>query len=138
LRAVLSEVTNTFGERHCYFCFHDDRRPIAKKDNLEARKIFHVSPFLPIAGTYQFRFDLTSDRVAVTINLCDQGQTCLTTSLTGAIMPLSSWRLLMALGANPLLPFKVIALIHFQAIRLYFKRIRHFNKPAPPDALISR
>src|ERR1700760_352828 len=42
LRAVLVEVNNTFGERHCYLCFHDDHRVIAPDDVLHARKAFHV------------------------------------------------------------------------------------------------
>jgi hypothetical protein len=50
LRAVISEVSNTFGDRHSYLCAHDDHRPITREDTLSAQKIFHVSPFQPIEG----------------------------------------------------------------------------------------
>jgi hypothetical protein len=58
LRAVLAEVRNTFGDHHNYLVAHADQRPITAADTLTARKIFHVSPFFPVAGEYRFRFDL--------------------------------------------------------------------------------
>ena len=54
LRAVLCEVNNTFGERHCYLL--DTARDIANGGELSARKVFHVSPFCAVAGGYRFRF----------------------------------------------------------------------------------
>ena len=50
LRAVISEVTNTFGDRHSYLCHHPDQSPIEPHHKLKASKIFHVSPFQPIEG----------------------------------------------------------------------------------------
>jgi DUF1365 family protein len=58
LRAVLAEVRNTFGDHHNYLVAHADQRPITAADTLTARKLFHVSPFFPVAGEYRFRFDL--------------------------------------------------------------------------------
>jgi DUF1365 family protein len=51
LRAIVVEVNNTFGERHCYLL--DNPRYGAE---LQARKVFHVSPFCEVAGGYRFRF----------------------------------------------------------------------------------
>jgi len=52
LRAVVCEVNNTFGERHCYLLVHDDGRPLQWGEELTARKVFHVSPFCKVkAGT---------------------------------------------------------------------------------------
>jgi DUF1365 family protein len=137
LRAVLAEVNNTFGERHCYLCFHEDRRAILPHDVLTARKVFHVSPFLESKGEYTFRFSSGHDRFAATIDLADENGPLLRTSLAGALAPATSARLLRALLANPLLPFKTIALIHYQAAKLFLKRVRHVHKPAPPEDAIS-
>lgn len=138
LRAVLAEVRNTFGERHCYLCFHEDRRPIAPDDEIAARKVFHVSPFMAMGGEYRFRFCVTPERVAVAINLLEGGETVLRTSVAGTLAPLGSARLLWAVLRNPLYPLKVIGLIHYQAVKLFLKGMRHFRKPDPPPAAISR
>jgi DUF1365 family protein len=138
LRAVLAEVSNTFGERHSYLCFHEDRRAIAPDDVLHARKVFHVSPFLEVRGEYAFRFSAARDSVAVAITHSDDDGLMLTTSVGGPVAPLTSWRLLRALLTNPLYPFKVIGLIHYQALRLFLKGVRNFRKPAPPAESISR
>ncbi len=137
LRAVLAEVNNTFGERHCYLCFHDDHRPIAPQDSLRTRKVFHVSPFIDVKGEYRFRFSYASDRMAIAIDLFDDEGLLLSTTIGGALRPLSGWQLLRALLINPALPFKVVALIHYQALKLWIKRTRLFHKPAPPAVAIS-
>jgi DUF1365 family protein len=56
VRAVLAQVNNTFGEQHEYLVAHADRRPIRDGEPLEARKVFHVSPFCDVRGRYAFRF----------------------------------------------------------------------------------
>ncbi|HEV2650941.1 MAG TPA: DUF1365 domain-containing protein [Rhizomicrobium sp.] len=138
LRAVVAEVNNTFGERHSYLCVHEDRREIAARDVLTARKIFHVSPFLELEGEYLFSFAVTGKSIGVAIDLADEGGVLLRTSVAGPLSPLTSARLLRALLANPLMPLKVIALIHYQAVKLFFKRVPHLRKPPPPVASISR
>jgi uncharacterized protein len=137
LRAVLVEVNNTFGERHCYLCFHDDHRAIAPQDGVRTRKVFHVSPFIDVKGEYRFRFSYTSDRIAIAIDLFDEEGLLLSTSIDGPLRRLTTRQLLRALLVNPLLPFKVIALIHYQAVKLWIKRIRLFRKPEPPSVAIS-
>lgn len=56
LRAVVCEVSNTFGERHNYLATRPDHGPIAPGETLAATKVFHVSPFFPVSGGYRFRF----------------------------------------------------------------------------------
>jgi DUF1365 family protein len=138
LRAVLAEVRNTFGERHCYLCFNRDHRPIAADTEITARKVFHVSPFMAMEGEYRFRFSITPERVAISINLLKDGEPLLCTSVAGAHVPLTSTRLLLAVLRNPLYPLKVIGLIHYQAVKLFLKGLRHFHKPEPPPVTISR
>lgn len=138
LRAVLAEVNNTFGERHCYLCVHSDRRPIASHDVVTARKAFHVSPFMQMDGDYSFRFALEDNHVAIQIDLADEQGLLLRTSIAGPIRPMTSGALLWKLISNPAMPVKVIALIHYQAVKLFLKRVKHFHKPDPPAAPISQ
>jgi uncharacterized protein len=130
LRAVIAEVNNTFGERHVYVCSHDDRRPIERLDWLTEPKTFHVSPFLTVEGEYRFRFDVEAEHFAVAINHYDADGLRLTTAMSGRREPLTTARLLRAFALNPLMPLKVIALIHWQAIRLMLKGVR----PTTPRA----
>jgi DUF1365 family protein len=138
LRAVIAAVNNTFGEHHRYVCFHDDHRPIKADDWLEARKIFHVSPFLAVAGTYRFRFATTGGNLAVWINHHDAEGLLLSTSLIGRAEELTSKRLFSCFFRYPLMTLKVIALIHYQAVKLFLKGMRHYHKPAPPVTGVSR
>lgn len=138
LRAVIATVNNTFGEQHRYLCCHADRHPIAADDWLEAKKIFHVSPFLAVGGTYRFRFACPPDKVAIWINHHDTEGLLLSTSLIGKTEPLSSARLLACFFRYPLVTVKVVALIHYQAVKLFLKGMRHYRKPASPLSEISR
>jgi DUF1365 family protein len=138
LRCVLAEVRNTFGERHSYLCFHDDHRPIAAGDWLKAEKIFHVSPFLAVEGHYRFRFALQENRVAIWINHYDSDGLMLSTSLIGDAKPLRPAALIGSFLRYPVVTFKVVALIHYQAVKIFLKGIRHYAKPKPPVTDISR
>jgi hypothetical protein len=137
LRAAIAEVNNTFGERHFYVCRHPDQRVIAPTDTIVAEKVFHVSPFMPVEGHYRFQFAWREQAFAARIDLHDGEGLILTTSMAGEREPVSSWRLLGALAANPLLMFKVLGLIHYQAVRLWAKGVRHFRKPPPPAAQVT-
>jgi uncharacterized protein len=137
LRAVIATVSNTFGETHRYLCFQDDHRPIAANDWLEARKIFHVSPFLAVDGHYRFRFACNDEDVAIWINHHDPEGLILSTSLIGKARALTSGRLLFCFFRYPLVTLKVVALIHYQAVKLFLKGIRHYRKPEPPLSGIS-
>lgn len=132
LRAVLCEVNNTFGETHSYLCYHPDYRPITKKDWLYADKHFHVSPFLPRKGWYQFRFSYHNTRLAIWIDYYhENGQKQLTTSMIGHLHTLAHYSVYRAFWRYPLLTFKVIFLIHWQALKLLSKGIPYFSKPKP-------
>lgn len=137
LRAVVAEVNNTFGERHFYVCKHADHRPIEPQDSLAAEKVFHVSPFMPVEGYYRFAFSWSEASFAARIDLHDADGLILSTSMAGQRRPVTSWRLVRALAVNPLLMFKVLGLIHYQAALLWMKGVRHFRKPPPPAEQIT-
>ncbi len=137
LRSVIAEVSNTFGDRHSYLCAHADHRPIARDDTLVAQKIFHVSPFQPVEGTYTFRFDIRSDRIGIWIDYAN-GDGGLYTNLTGARAPLTNMAILRACLRRPFGSRRVLALIHWQALKLAIKGVRYRARPLPPADDVSR
>ncbi len=135
LCVVIAEVSNTFGERHSYLCHRDDRAPLTRDDTVSATKIFHVSPFQPVAGGYQFRFDIRPDKIGIWIDY-SAGAGGLIATLTGNLHPLTPRRILgMALRFGSR---RVVALIFWQALKLRFKGAKYNPLPAPPADEVSR
>jgi uncharacterized protein len=138
LRAIVAEVNNTFGERHCYLLEAPGGAPIANGQLLHARKVFHVSPFCEVRGRYEFRFFVRDDRSLARIDYFD-GDTCLLqTSMAGTHQHLNTRSALRALFATPWFTLGVIARIHWQALKLWVKRVPFITKPTPPSTLVSR
>jgi DUF1365 family protein len=137
LIAVIAEVTNTYGDRHSYLCHHEDLRPILPSDHLQASKIFHVSPFQPVAGKYVFRFDVRDDRIGIWIDFT-AGNGGVIATLTGPRQPLTTASMTWALLRRPFGARRVLALIHWQALKLWWKGARFRPRPAPPAKEISR
>jgi len=138
LRAVLCEVNNTFGEGHCYLVHHADQRPLQPDDWLDGRKVFHVSPFLPVEGDYRFRFRLDAQMTHVDVNYHDADGLMLATSVSGRREPLTDRAVLRRFLGNPTMTLGVIARIHWQALQLWRKRVKFYRKPAPPPEFVSR
>ncbi len=132
LRAVLCEVANTFGERHNYLVAHADGRAIVPGEPLTARKSLHVSPFCEVEGHYRFRFPGDARQPEVRIDYHDAEGLLLVTSLHGRAHPLRDALLLRAFFGYPFMTLGVIARIHWQALRLWMKRVPFFPKPPPP------
>lgn len=137
LRVVIAEVSNTFGDRHSYLCHHDDLRPITREDTLAAQKIFHVSPFQAIEGGYTFRFDITDTRIGIWIDY-RAGNGRLLATLTGTRLPLTSGGLVRAMLQRPFGSRRVLGLIHWQAIKLWWKGARFHSRPKPPVDEVTR
>ncbi len=137
LRAVIAEVSNTYGDRHSYLCHRDDRAPITREDTITAQKIFHVSPFQPVEGTYAFRFDIRPDRIGIWIDYTT-ATGGLFTNLIGPRAPLTNWGILASAFRRPFGSRRVLALIHWQALKLALKRVKFNARPTPPGEDVSR
>jgi uncharacterized protein len=137
LRAIVVEVNNTFGERHCYLLDHPHYG-----QELSADKVFHVSPFCRVEGRYRFRFMRISNdglqKTVARIDYDDAGGPLLETSVGGTLLPLTPDSLRRALWRYPAMTFGVVARIHWQAFRLWCKRIPFVRKPAPPKSFVTR
>ena len=137
LIAVIAEVTNTYGDRHSYLCHKPDFAPIRAEDRLNAQKIFYVSPFQRIEGGYQFRFDIRDDRVGIWIDLTD-GNGGVTATLVGKRKPLGGAGVVRAMLRRPFGSRRVLALIHWQALKLWWKGAKFRTRPEPPAQEVSR
>ena len=141
LAAVLAEVNNTFGERHAYLLAGPK---LAWGRTHTSPKVFHVSPFCRVAGDYAFRFDQRLDArdqaiyLRAAVDLHDEGGLLLQTSLSGLLQPLTPASVRRALWGMPLMTLGVVLRIHWQALRLWRKRVPFFSKPLAPDELVSR
>jgi len=142
LRAIVVEVNNTFGERHCYLL---DEPQYGVE--LSADKVFHVSPFCTLAGGYRFRFmRRDKDGVHTTVACIDYHDRpdeaaagpLLQTSVSGTLEPLTPASLRKALWRYPAMTLGVMARIHWQAFRLWRKRIPFISKPALPTHTVTR
>ncbi len=153
LAAVLAEVNNTFGERHCYLLSGPE---LGWGRELQAQKVFHVSPFCAVSGDYRFRFLRTggaalnpqttaasavgaaSDRTVVRIEHHNEDGPLLLTSVSGDLEPATPVRVRRAFFSMPMMSIGVILRIHWQALQLAVKRVPFFRKPQPPEVFVTR
>lgn len=122
LTAIIYEVHNTFGERHSYVL------PVhgASTDFIEQHcpKAFYVSPFLGMDLSYRFRVRPPAENVEVAIHGQENEQTIIAASLSGTRRELTDGALIKTFASHPLLTLKVIAGIHWQALRMVLKGFR--------------
>ena len=143
VQAVLAEVNNTFGERHCYLLAKDSGEVLRSGETLHSKKVFHVSPFCAVRGDYHFRFLFPQDSSSGKNNVCrielhEDGQPLINTSISGVSRPLSRANILLALLRYPLMSLGVIFRIHWQALKLWVKGVPFHSKPKPPELEVSR
>jgi DUF1365 family protein len=137
LAAMVAEVHNTFGERHCYLL--DAPR---YGHTQQARKVFHVSPFCAVEGHYRFRFMRTvhqgQERVVARVDHDDATGPLIETSWSGTLQPATRAALRQAFWHYPLMTWGVMLRIHWQAFWLWRKKVPFWRKPVPPEHLVSR
>ena len=123
LACLVAELSNTFGERLPEVLRGPELR-------YEHRKRLHVSPFFGLDQSYEYAFSQPGDEVWARIHVRDDdGARPLTAVLHGRRRELSNRSLASLLLRYPLQPLQVIALIHFEALRLWLKRVPFHHKP---------
>jgi DUF1365 family protein len=126
LVAVVAEVHNTFGERHCYLLRAGDA---VAGNHWHEKKVFHVSPFMTLAGTYEFEMGIPGERLDIRIDLSRGGSTVFTSRLALEARPLTDRALAGMLVRYPLMPHAVLVAIHRQALALWRKGLTYYPKP---------
>ncbi len=131
LRTIVYEVHNTFGERHAYVLDVADPSRTVIRQRCEKR--FYVSPFIPMECSYDFRVVAPGDEVKVVIREEDKDGLLLAAAFCGRHRDLTDAALARMALRYPLMTFKVLAGIHWEALRLWLKGIPYFPhaKPAP-------
>ncbi len=137
VRAMLAEVNNTFGEHHSYLVAHADGSAVLPGQLLGARKVFHVSPFFPVQGHYQFRVRAGEAGLQVRIEYQDGAGRGLFAYLQGQPVAFRSLPLLTAFVRHPLQTLTVLSRIHLHALRLWRKGAQFHRKPTAPLEEIS-
>ncbi|MGE3609525.1 MAG: DUF1365 domain-containing protein [Bacteriovoracaceae bacterium] len=128
LDAVLCEVNNTFGDRHFYFLKKNEKGELVSV----LPKRFHVSPFFPIEGHYNFKFHVSSTETKAEIIFLNKEDIQLKTKLSlklKCVEQVSSLSLLAKYGwMTPIIIFR----IHLQAFKLWIKGVEFYSRPTPP------
>ncbi|NEK38303.1 DUF1365 domain-containing protein [Rhizobium leguminosarum] len=138
LAAMIYEVRNTFGERHSYVC------PVGRGEMSESGlrqscdKLFHVSPFIGMAARYNFRMLPPGKEIRWRILETDSEGPLLSATFSGRQVPLTNASLLGLTARIPILTFKIMTGIHWEALKLWLKGARYVRRPAPPPAVSVR
>jgi hypothetical protein len=128
LESIVAEITNTpWGERHQYVLPVDAAGGPLKR--FEFDKDFHVSPFMPMDMQYRWCFSDPSRRLFVNMRNFEGGAQTFAATLNLRGEPVTPAGLLKALAAYPFMTLRVIAAIHWQALRLWLKRTPFYGHP---------
>ena len=140
LAVMVAEVNNTFGDRHCYVLPVSASERVAVPAGRErfrwtAKKLMHVSPFFPMDGSYLWEFDVPAERLYARVDVTVRGARQFTASLALTRTELTDAALGLALVRYPLMTAKVMAAIHWEALKLWWKGAPfHSQPPYDPDA----
>ncbi len=127
--AQIYEVHNTFNQR--YFYIVENSYDVKNHANVYKKK-FHVSPFMSMKGSYKFKSFVKNDKIYLLINYNSKKESFLA-SFTGKRQELSDIKLLTNFLKIPIMTVKIIVGIHYEAIILYFKKVRYFKCPNPSN-----
>ena len=134
LHAILYEVHNTFGQRHCYlFPINGNSQTLSHI----CSKQFYVSPFMPMDMAYAFRIRPPDDTFTISISVSDDEGTMLVATQQLTRQPLDDRALIRVFLTHPLLTLKVIAGIHYEALLIWMKGIGLHLRPPPPDRTVT-
>lgn len=142
LRAVLVEVNNTFGGHHFYLLSREGA-PMEYTASHQKKKIFHVSPLMDMGSDYAFRLSEPAETVSLGIQVFFPRETGLqaelmqVATLTGTRQPFTDRALLGQCLRMPLMTLKVVAAIHWQALKIWLRGARFFRDPGEPSHRVS-
>ena len=125
LKAILYEVKNTFNEQHTYVFRSKTSSDLVLH---KCDKKFYVSPFIPMKTFYNFRLSVPKNKINVLIKQTDEKGPLLIAKQVGKRINLNSKNLFIEFLKHPLMSFKVILAIHFEAFRLWAKGVKLVKK----------
>lgn len=126
----VAEVRNTYHEMKLFLV--DEKTPTGWQRKMA--KDFYVSPFSEVSDCFEFKLGSPDQSWTVQIANSDSEGTTLVSSVHGERHPLTGGRLAWFFVKYPLLSVKVIISIHWQAFKLWFKKVPYFAKTHKPDS----
>ena len=124
LISIFYEVKNTFGEQHTYIFKAQDEKTVQNK----CKKKFYVSPFIEMDCEYHFKTLNPREQLSVVINQNDKDGKLLFASQDGISQDFNNKNLILSYLTHPLMTFKIIGAIHYEAFKLWAKRIKLIAK----------
>ena len=124
LISIFYEVKNTFGEQHTYIFKAQDEKTVQNK----CKKKFYVSPFIEMDCQYNFKTLNPREQLSVVINQNDKDGKLLFASQDGISKDFNNKNLIFSYLTHPLMTFKIIGAIHYEAFKLWAKRIKLIAK----------
>ena len=128
--AVLAEVRNTFGESRNYWLWAANRLEGGNSLRYKAEKSLHVSPFMPMELDYVFTLTEPGEKLVAHMETVDGGDALFDATLTLERREWSAANLRRELLRQPWMTAKVIGAIHWEALRLWIKKVPVFTHPA--------
>lgn len=133
LAVIVAEVNNTFGERHCYVSplasARDRDRGEQPPEHWSGKKVFHVSPFFTLDGTYRFATPAPDERLRASIDSAVRGQVQFEAVMAMRRRPLGPRSAASVLARHPLNTARIVGRIHWEAFRLWRKGATYHPKP---------
>ena len=125
---VVAEIGNTFGEMKPYFLGKEQL--IENKFHLNTTKYFYVSPFIDHDTNFDFNLTIPTEKLNIRIDDFKNEKRFFISTVTGIQKPLTNFNLLWYSIRFPLITLQIITLIHWNAIKLWFKKIPYHKKTA--------
>jgi uncharacterized protein len=134
VEAVVADVTNTpWHERHWYV-LHEANR-LGEQSQLRFRhpKDFHVSPFMEMDMLYDWHLREPGNELSVAITSFRGQEHLFDVSLVLKRRELSRWAMLRSIARHPWMTARVVQAIHWQALRLWWKKCPFYSHPKCGD-----
>lgn len=128
---AIAEVGNTFGELKPYLLRTQNRTETGFRATMQ--KYFYVSPFIDLDTFFDFQLNIPGEKLHIVINDYNDGKKIFLSAVTGIRKPLTDARLLWYTIRFPFITLQVITLIHWQALKLYLKKLPYLKKDDHPE-----
>jgi hypothetical protein len=131
IACAVAEISNTFREMKLFFLGKENLKE--GKFHLDTKKYFYVSPFIDHDASFDFDLSVPGDKLNIRIDDHKDGDRFFISTLTGIRKEISNWNLFFYSLRFPLIPLRIITLIHWNALLLWLKKIHYHKKAEFPE-----